>query len=96
MNWQDYIEQRPDVLVGKPVFKGTRLAVEFILERLGDGATEDDLLASYPRLTREHIRAAQQMPSVPPAIGPKQKVSFESTLQMTNRKFGGALRKLAE
>ncbi len=59
LNWRDHIEQRPDVLAGKPVFKGTRLSVELILERLGDGATEADLLESYPRLRPEHIRAAQ-------------------------------------
>ena len=59
MNWRDHIEQRPDVMMGKPVLKGTRLTVEFILERLGDGATEADLLRAHPRLTPEHIRAAQ-------------------------------------
>ena len=35
MNWQDYIERDPEVMLGKPVFKGTRLTVEFVLERLG-------------------------------------------------------------
>lgn len=59
MRWQEYIEQRPDVLTGKPVLKGTRLSVEFILERLGDGATEADLLQANPRLRPEHIRAVQ-------------------------------------
>ncbi len=59
MKWQDYIERRPDVMVGKPVFKGTRLTVELILERLGDGATEADLLDTYPTLRPDHIRAAQ-------------------------------------
>jgi len=58
VNWLDYIEQRPDIMLGKPVFKGTRLTVELILERLGQGAPEDDLLAAYPTLRREHIRAA--------------------------------------
>ncbi|MFH0981413.1 MAG: DUF433 domain-containing protein [Planctomycetota bacterium] len=59
MNWRDYIEQRPDVLMGKPVFKGTRITVEPVLERLGDGATDADLVSAYPRLHPEHIRAAQ-------------------------------------
>jgi uncharacterized protein (DUF433 family) len=58
VNWQDHIEQRPDVMQGKPVLKGTRLTVELILQRLSDGATEQDLLASYPKLTADHIRAA--------------------------------------
>lgn len=59
MKWQTYIERRPEVMMGKPVFKGTRLTVELILERLGDGASERDLLAAYPKLRPEHIRAAQ-------------------------------------
>jgi len=58
MNWQDYIDQRPDVMLGKPVLKGTRLTVELILERLADGSTMEDLLAAHPRLRPEHIRAA--------------------------------------
>jgi len=59
MRWQDHIEWNPKVVVGKPVIKGTRLTVELILERLGDGWSEDELLASFPHLKREHIRAAQ-------------------------------------
>jgi uncharacterized protein (DUF433 family) len=59
MNWRDHIEHRPDVMMGKPVFKGTRLTVEHILQRLGDGASEGDLLDAHPRLRPEHIRAAQ-------------------------------------
>ena len=59
MNWQDYIEQRPDVMMGKPVFKGTRLTVEQILDRLGAGVPESDLFTSFPRLRPEHLRAAQ-------------------------------------
>lgn len=39
VNWQDHIEVVPDVAAGKPVFKGTRITVEFVLERLGEGAT---------------------------------------------------------
>jgi uncharacterized protein (DUF433 family) len=59
MNWRNHIEHRPDVMMGKPVFKGTRLTVEHILQRLGDGASEADLLDAHPRLRAEHIRAAQ-------------------------------------
>ena len=58
MNWQNYIEWKPDVALGKPVFKGTRLTVEFILERLGEGAEVDDLVANYIGLSIDHIRAA--------------------------------------
>ena len=59
MDWRDYIEQRPDVMMGKPVIKGTRLTVELILERLGDGWPPEDVLASYPDLRPEHLQAAQ-------------------------------------
>jgi uncharacterized protein (DUF433 family) len=59
MNWQDYIERDPEVMLGKPVFKGTRLTVEFILERLGQGAAVEELLNNYVGLQPEHIRAAQ-------------------------------------
>lgn len=57
MKWQERIESKNDVLLGKPVIKGTRLSVEFILERLADGWSEDTLLESYPQLTKEDLRA---------------------------------------
>ena len=59
MRWQDYIEQRPEVLCGKPIIKGTRISVELILERLGDGWSQDDILQSFPHIKPEHIQAAQ-------------------------------------
>jgi uncharacterized protein (DUF433 family) len=59
MNWQKYIERDPNVMLGKPVFMGTRLTVEFILERLGQGATPDELMENYEGLRPEHILAAQ-------------------------------------
>jgi uncharacterized protein (DUF433 family) len=52
------IEANPDVMLGKPVIRGTRVPVELILRRISEGATEEDLLASYPHLTRDDIRAA--------------------------------------
>lgn len=58
MDWRQYVEQRPDVMLGKPVIKGTRLTVELILERLGDGWPASDILTAYPELRPEHIRAA--------------------------------------
>ena len=47
----------PEVLVGKPTVKGTRLSVDFLLERLADGWTEEQLLENYPRLTAEDLQA---------------------------------------
>jgi uncharacterized protein (DUF433 family) len=56
--WQDYIEERKGVMAGKPVFKGTRLTVEFILKQLGANMSPPDLLDQYPTLKPEHLRAA--------------------------------------
>ena len=57
MCWRDRIERRPSVLVGKPVIKGTRISVEFVLDRLADGWTFEDLLEGYERITREDLLA---------------------------------------
>lgn len=46
-----------EVLAGKPIIRGTRLAVEFILELLAAGQSENDLLTNYPGLTRDDILA---------------------------------------
>ena len=54
----DRIELNPKVMMGKPVIRGTRIPVELILRKLSEGATEDDLLDAYPRLTRANIQAA--------------------------------------
>lgn len=58
MSWQDYIEERPDVMMGKPVFKKTRITVEHVLNELSAGMDEAELLRGHPRLTPDHIRAA--------------------------------------
>jgi uncharacterized protein (DUF433 family) len=57
MNWQDRIVVDPRILVGKPVVKGTRLAVEFIIDLLAQGWTEAEIVRNYPGLTREDIQA---------------------------------------
>lgn len=54
----NHIEINPDVMLGKPVIRGTRIPVELILRKLSEGATEADLLDAYPRLTRADIQAA--------------------------------------
>ena len=43
MNWQDYIEEKPGVMMGKPVFKGTQITVEHVLRELGGGTSEGDV-----------------------------------------------------
>lgn len=57
MDWHCYIEANPAVLVGKPVLKGTRLAVEFILDLIAGGTPESEILENYPGVTPSHIRA---------------------------------------
>ncbi|MGH7311071.1 MAG: DUF433 domain-containing protein [Candidatus Rokuibacteriota bacterium] len=54
----DRIEIDPQVMLGKPVIRGTRITVELILRKLAEGITETDLLDAYPRLTPDDIRAA--------------------------------------
>jgi uncharacterized protein (DUF433 family) len=57
-NLIERIEINPEVMVGKPVIKGTRVPVELILRKLSEGATEADLLDAYPRLKKLDIQAA--------------------------------------
>ena len=57
MKWKERIVVDPKVLVGKPVIKGTRLAVEFIVDLLAQGWTEQQILESYPGITRKDILA---------------------------------------
>jgi uncharacterized protein (DUF433 family) len=58
MEWSDRIVADPDTLAGKPVIRGTRIAVELILEWLAAGQSEAQILANYPGLTREDILAS--------------------------------------
>ena len=57
-DWRSRIAVSPKVLAGKPVIKGTRIAVEFILELLANGWTVEDILKNYPQLKREDVLAA--------------------------------------
>ena len=52
------IEINPNVMLGKPVIRGTRIPVELILRKLSEGLSEADLLDAYPRLRKEDIQAA--------------------------------------
>jgi len=57
VNWRDYIVCDPAVLTGKPILKGTRLSVEFVLDLLAASWDSHALQANYPNLTDERIRA---------------------------------------
>jgi uncharacterized protein (DUF433 family) len=57
MDWQNHIHSDPEVLLGKPVVKGTRLSVEFLLGLLAAGWTQEQILENYSTLTSESLRA---------------------------------------
>ena len=57
-DYRQFITSDPNVLFGKPAIRGTRIAVEHILDELAGGTTIEQLLEEYPRLTREAVYAA--------------------------------------
>jgi len=57
-DWQKRITLDNRILAGKPVIKGTRISVEFILELLANGWTEQAITENYPQLVREDIQSA--------------------------------------
>ena len=57
MNWRERIIVDPGTLLGKPVVKGTRLAVDFIIDLLAQGWSEAEIIRNYPGLTHEDIQA---------------------------------------
>ena len=57
VDWREYIVTNPEVLVGKPVVKGTRLSVEFILRLLAEGWTKQEVLDNYPTLSPQGLQA---------------------------------------
>lgn len=58
MGWEDRITVNPAVRGGKPCIKGTRITVYDVLEYLAGGMSEGEILADFPDLTRQDIRAA--------------------------------------
>jgi len=61
MNNQSYKERikvDPDIMLGKPFIKGTRITVELILRKLSEGMTIEDILKAYPHITKDDILAA--------------------------------------
>jgi uncharacterized protein (DUF433 family) len=63
VGWEQRIELNPKVLAGKPVVKGTRIAVEFVVDLLAQGWTEAAILENHPTLTAEDVRACLQYAS---------------------------------
>jgi uncharacterized protein (DUF433 family) len=70
MNAQDYIVIDPTVLAGKPIIRGTRLSVEFVVQLLAQGWNEADLQQNYPGVTHEQIAACRQHAAG--VLGPKK------------------------
>jgi uncharacterized protein (DUF433 family) len=58
MDYKKQIERNPGVMLGKPVIKGTRITVELIMRKMAGGYGVEDLLKSYPHLSKEQIYAA--------------------------------------
>jgi uncharacterized protein (DUF433 family) len=70
MNVQDYIVTDPMVLAGKPIIRGTRLSVEFVVQLLAQGWNDVDLQQNYPGITHEQIAACRQHATG--VLGPKK------------------------
>jgi uncharacterized protein (DUF433 family) len=60
---ESIIVSDPKIMVGKPVIKGTRITVELILDKLAAGQTVEQILADYPHLTPEGVKAALKFAS---------------------------------
>lgn len=56
----DRIISDPAIMMGKPTIRGTRVTVELLLRKLGDGMVVGDLLKAYPHVSEEDVRAAQR------------------------------------
>jgi uncharacterized protein (DUF433 family) len=56
-DWKTRIILDPNILVGKPIIKGTRLSVEFVIDLLAQGWSTDEILRNYPGITLTDILA---------------------------------------
>lgn len=59
-NWRKRIEEKAEILGGKPVVKGSRLSVEFLLGLMAAGWDQSEILDNYPGLTRDDLLACLQ------------------------------------
>lgn len=64
MDWRSHISSDPSIMFGKPCIKNTRIPVDLILEKLGNGSSIQDLLSAYPRISKEDIKACMLYASV--------------------------------
>lgn len=58
MRWQEFITVEPSVCHGRACIRGTRIMVSVVLDNLAAGLTPDEILRSYPSLSREAVQAA--------------------------------------
>ncbi|HEX8444630.1 MAG TPA: DUF433 domain-containing protein [Allosphingosinicella sp.] len=58
MNWREHIHSDPEIGRGKPIFRGTRFKVEFVLKLMAAGWTYEQMAEEYPGILPEHLRAA--------------------------------------
>ncbi len=57
-NWKDHIVSTPDVIRGKPRFKGTRIPVSLVLGYLAEGYSKENIIEEFPDITKDHIAAS--------------------------------------
>jgi uncharacterized protein (DUF433 family) len=58
MDYKKYIERNPNIMLGKPILKGTRITVEIIVRKMAEGYSFSEILESYPHLDKNQILAA--------------------------------------
>lgn len=58
IDWRERIESKPEVCHGKPCIRGTRILVSVVLDNLADGLSAEEIVADYPPLGLDDIRAA--------------------------------------
>ena len=61
INWKDYIIADPKILVGKPVIKGTRISIEFLLGLFSKGWTERQIMEEYRSITMESLEIVKSL-----------------------------------
>ncbi len=76
MDYTHYIVRNPEILLGKPIIKGTRISVELILKKMSEGATVVDLVDAYPFISTQQIHAVLAYSSA--IIGKEEVLELET------------------